>query len=747
MLKTDSKIDHKLVTINSNRLPVRSVILLFFIHIVTCFSQKVDLSFQDASLPVDTRIELLVSQMTVEEKINQLTNGAPAIPRLQVPDYDWWSEALHGVARNGKATIFPQAIGLGATFDPDLVQKVANAISTEARAKYAISQEMGNHSKFAGLTFWSPTVNLFRDPRYGRGQECYGEDPYLLSKIGVAFVKGLQGDNPDKLKVAACAKHFALHSGPEHDKLKFNVSPSKQDLYETYFPAFKALVTEAKVEGVMMSYNMVYEKPAVLNSFLIQEILRDTWNFDGYITSDCGAISGISGKDGFVSTPVEAAAMALKAGTNLNCGQAYKLLTKALEKELVTEELIHERTKQLFKTRFRLGMFDSPDTSSYKTISSDHIHSTEHIELAREAAQKSIVLLKNKNNVLPISKDIKVPYLTGPFANSNDMLMGSYYGVSSNVVSILEGVTDAISLGTSLNYRSGALPFHKNINEKNWAPNVAKESDIVICVVGLTADREGEGVDAIASDHGGDRKDLKLPENQINYIHQLVEKKKGPLILVVASGSPISLEGIEEHCDAILQIWYPGEQGGNAVADVLFGKISPSGHLPITFPKNVEQLPPYDDYSMKGRTYKYMTKEPMFPFGFGLTYSKTKFSDLLVNKTTLKSKNSLEVELKVANTGDFDIEEVVQLYVSPENTSENLPIHSLKAFERVQLKKGETKTINLSLTPEELKVIDKNGEKTWLKGNYKISVGNASPGPLSKKLGATVPLETTITLR
>jgi len=507
------------------------------------------------------------------------------------------------------------------------------------------------------------------------------------------------------------------------------------------------LVRDAKVEGVMAAYNMVYGYPSCSNSFLLKETLRDQWKFDGYITSDCGAIAGVSGKDKFFPTMAEGAAAAFKAGINLNCGGAYKSLKQAVEQGMISEELINERISQLYKTRFRLGMFDPEGDNPYTKIGPETIHCEEHIALAREAAQKSIVLLKNKNNVLPISKDIKVPYVTGPFANSNDMMMGSYYGVTTGMVTILEGVTDAVSLGTSLNYRSGALPFHENLNHKNWAPNVAAESDITICVVGITADREGEGVDAIASDNEGDRKDLKLPENQIKYIHQLVEKKKGPLVLVIASGSPVSLEGIEEYCDAILQIWYPGEQGGNAVADVLFGNISPSGHLPLTFPKNVDQLPPYDSYSMKGRTYRYMTQEPMFPFGFGLSYSKTEFSGMELSSAKLKKDESLNVKVNVENTGKYDISEVVQLYVCPVDTTGGLPINSLKSFTRVELKKGEKKTVNFSIKPDQLMFVNEQGIKTWIKGNYKIVVGESSPGELSVKLGAAVPQEAVVQLK
>lgn len=719
--------------------------IIFFC--VTSFSQEVDFSFLDKDLPLEERVDILVSQMTLEEKVGQMMSGAAAIERLNVPDYHWWSEALHGVARNGKATIFPQAIGMGATFDPELVHRVTTAISDEARAKYAISQKMGNHSKYAGLTFWSPTVNLFRDPRYGRGQECYGEDPYLMSRIGVAFVKGLQGDHPVYLKAAACAKHYVMHSGPELNKMSFDIQASMQDLNETYLPAFKALVTEAKVEGVMAAYNMAYGRPLCTSDFLLTEILREKWNFDGYITSDCGAIAGVSRHSGLTDSPLEAAAFALKAGTNLNCGTTYRLLDEAVKKGLVTEELIDERLKQLYKTRFRLGMFDDPADNPYTKIGPEVIHCDEHVALAREVAQKSIVLLKNKDNILPLSKEIKVPYVTGPFANSVDMLMGSYYGVTTGFVTILEGITDAVSLGTSLNYRSGAMPFHENLNPRNFAPNVAAQSDVTIYVVGLTADFEGEGVDAIASSHHGDREELKLPENQIIYFHQLVDKKKGPMILVIASGSPVSLEGIEEHCDAILQIWYPGEQGGNAVADILFGDISPSGKLPVTFPKNVEQVPSYDKYSMKGRTYKYMTGEPLFPFGFGLGYSITKISNLNLSSEKLKKDQTLDVHVEVANTGEYDMDEVIQLYVSPVDTSGGLPFTSLKAFNRITLKKGEKKILSFTLNPEDLKVTDEVGEKVWRKGDYKIIVGNASPGSRSVELGAADPQEGMITLK
>lgn len=714
-------------------------------------AQEVDKSFLDSSLSIDKRAEILVNQMTVDEMIKQMMNAAPAIARLGVPSYNWYNEALHGVARNGLATIYPQAIGLAATFNPELIEEMADAVSTEARAKYAVAQSMGNSGKYAGLTFWAPVVNLFRDPRHGRGQESYGEDPYLVSQIGTAFVRGMQGDDPDNLKVAACAKHFAMHAGPEEGKLTFNAQASLQDLNETYLTAFKALVTESKVEGVMSSYNMVQGVPASMSKFLLTETLRDSWKFDGYVTSDCGAIIGAVKNQGYVDSAVEASALSLEAGVNTNCGSTYNNLKQAYQEGRISEELIRDRCTQLFKTRFRLGFFNNPEENPYQ-YSTDEIHSQEHIDLSRKVAQNSIVMLKNENNTLPLSTDIKVPYVTGPFANSNDAMMGSYYGISPGIVTIMEGVAGAVSYGTSLNYRSGAQPYNKNINPRNFAPYIAKTSDAIICVVGTTADMEGEGVDAIASPDDGDRLDLRLPQNQYDYIHQLLDMKKDetPFILVVASSGSVVLDDIEEHCDAILQIWYPGEQGGNAVADILFGKVSPSGRLPVTYVYGVDQLPDYKSYDMKGRTYKYMTKEPRYPFGFGLTYSRSEFSNMKLADTKLRKGDDLTLTLDVENVGDFDIEEVVQLYICPEEIAPeegNIPIKSMKSFKRVDLKKGDKKSVEFTIDSEKLKVVDINGDRVWRKGNYRVVVGNSSPGELSVKLGAAQPQEVLFTLR
>lgn len=724
-----------------------------FIVILICFtgfgawSQTQDFPWYQSDQSFESRVELLVSAMTVEEKISQLSSDSPGIPRLGIPEYNWWNEALHGIARNGKATIFPQAIGLAATFDPALAKRVASAISTEARAKFNVSQSIDNRGKYAGLTFWTPNVNIFRDPRWGRGQETYGEDPFLTSKIGVAFVQGLQGDDDKYLKSAACAKHYAVHSGPEALRHHFDVSPSKKDLYETYLPAFEALVTAADVKGVMGAYNAVYGDPSCASEFLLKDLLRDQWGFDGYVVSDCGALGDIMKGHKKVATLEEAAALALESGVNLNCGYTYGALAKALDQGLIDESLIDQRLKQLYMIRFELGFFDTADANPFANYSADQIHSEEHVALAREVAQKSMVLLKNKDSVLPLDRNMKNLYVTGPFAASVDVLMGNYYGISSSMVTVLEGVADKVSAGTSLNYRMGAMPFHPDINPLNWAPNVAAENEAVICVLGISADMEGEEVDAIASSDKGDRKDIKLPQNQIDYFLKLAKKKKGALILVIASGSPVSLEGVEEHADAILQMWYPGEQGGNALADVLFGDLSPSGHLPITFPKNIEQLPAYDSYDMAGRTYRYMEKEPLYPFGFGLTYSNVGFSTPTTNLKKIKKGQILQLSVEVENKGDMDVDEVVQVYLSPVDQTLGLPFYTLLDFQRVALAAHTKSQLSFTISSSDLDFIDAEGKPAWIKGHYEIKVANALPSSRSIALGAEVAEVLNIQLR
>ncbi|MBZ4033866.1 glycoside hydrolase family 3 C-terminal domain-containing protein [Flavobacterium sp. 17A] len=701
----------------------------------------------DESLSFEKRVDLLLNAMTIDEKCGQFTSDTPAIPRLGVPEYNWWNEALHGVARNGKATIFPQGIAMGATFNPSLIKEVANAISDEARAKFQVSKSIGNRGIYAGLTFWSPNINIFRDPRWGRGQETYGEDPFLTSKIGVAFVEGLQGKDPKYFKTTACAKHFAVHSGPEALRHSFNANPSKLDLYETYLPAFKSLVQEGKVQGIMGAYNAVYGDPANASKLLMDDILKKQWGFEGYIVSDCGALVDIMKGHKKVKTVEEAAALALKTGVNLNCGWVYKNIKSALDKGLITEELINERLKKLFLIRFQLGFFDKDESNPYNTIGIEVINSDAHKAVARKASQQSIVLLKNKDNVLPLDKNIKTLYVTGSFAASTDILLANYYGSAPNMVTVLEGITEKVSLGTSVEYRLGVLPFQNNLNPLNWAVQVPKTVDATVLVAGISNEMEGEEVDAIASEHKGDRKDLKLPQSQIDYIKAVSKNKKGPLILVLGTGSPVSLDEVEPYVDAIVLMWYPGEQGGNAVADVIFGDVAPSGHLPITFPKNVEQLPPFDDYSMKGRTYKYMTEEPMYPFGFGLSYSTLEIKNPSSSETIIKKGKRISVSVDVKNSGDKDYEDVIQMYLVPEDTKDFLPFYALKSFQRVPLNKGETKKLTFNLTEEDLKQTNLEGEKTWIKGNYKLLISNALPSHRSANLGAAKPAEIKIKLK
>ncbi|AUS06207.1 glycoside hydrolase family 3 C-terminal domain-containing protein [Pseudotamlana carrageenivorans] len=715
-------------------------ILSLFISLFQANSQQSFVWFDEA-LPFEKRVDVLLDAMTLEEKCSQFMSDSPAIIRLGIPEYNWWNEALHGVARNGKATIFPQGIAMGATFNPELIKEVANAISDEGRAKFQVSKSIGNRGMYAGLTYWSPNVNIFRDPRWGRGQETYGEDPFLTSKIGVAFVEGLQGDNEKYFKSTACAKHFAVHSGPEALRHSFNANPSKLDLYETYLPAFEALVKEGHVQGVMGAYNAVYGEPSTSSTFLLDETLKKAWGFNGYIVSDCGALGDIMKGHKKAKTQEEAAALAMLAGVNLNCGWVYQKLASAVKKGLISEDLIDERLRKLFLIRFKLGFFDSDASNPYTKLGTEVINSEKHKNIARKASQQSIVLLKNENNVLPLDKNIKSLYVTGSFAASTEILIANYYGMSPNMVTVLEGVADKVSLGTSVEYRLGVLPFQNNLNPLNWAVQVPKTVDATILVAGISNEIEGEEVDAIASQHKGDRQDLKLPQSQIDYIKDVSKNKKGPLILVLGTGSPVSLEEVEPYVDAIVLMWYPGEQGGNAVADVIFGDVSPSGHLPITFPKNVEQLPPFDDYSMKGRTYKYMEKEPMYPFGFGLSYGKISFEAVSPKSKTIKKGEEVSFSIIVKNQSDSHLEDVVQVYLIPEDDKGFLPKYALKAFKRITLKPNASQELTFTLTDKDFYQTDLEGKKAWLKGRYKIAISNALPSERSAKLGASKPVE------
>ncbi|TRX62224.1 glycoside hydrolase family 3 protein [Fulvivirga sp. M361] len=687
----------------------------------------------DESLTFEARAEALINAMTLDEKITQAIDGSQPIPRLGVPEYNWWNESLHGVARNGRATVFPQAIGLAATFDEDLIFKVANAISDEARAKFNASLDIGNRGRYAGLTFWTPNVNIFRDPRWGRGQETYGEDPFLTSRIGVSFVRGLQGDDPKYLKAAACAKHYLVHSGPEELRHEFDAIASEKDIYETYLPAFEALVVEAKVEGVMGAYNRVLGEPACGSPRFLQKILREDWNFNGYVVSDCWAISDFHLYHKVTQTPEESAALALNSGVNLNCGNTYPHLKKSIEQGLTSEEVLDKSLKQLFLTRFRLGFFDKKSSVPFNKIGEEVVDSEKHRAIAREAAVKSIVLLKNNGNLLPLKKDLKSVYIVGPHASSEEVLLGNYYGLTSNTSTILDGIVSKVSTGTSINYKQGILAYRDNVNPIDWSTGEAKNSEVMVAVMGISGLYEGEEGEALASEDKGDRlTNIRLPQNQIDYVKKLKKDTDTPLVLILTGGSPIALPEIEELADAILFVWYPGEEGGNATADVLFGDANPSGKLPLTFPYSVDQLPPFEDYTMKGRTYRYMEQKPQFPFGFGLSYSTFKYADL---KLTTK-KGTVDVEATIENTGSVAGTEVVQLYVSSPLAGKGDPFSSLKSFEKVDLQPGEKKAVVFELDRKAFVQYENDGQEVIRKGEYTLKVAGASPGERSESLGA-----------
>jgi len=695
--------------------------------------------WQNPEFSIEERADALIKEMTLEEKASQMLDVCPPIERLDIPEYNWWNEALHGVARNGRATVFPQAIAFGATFDEDLILNVGNAISDEARAKYNEAIKIGNRGRYAGLTFWSPNVNIFRDPRWGRGQETYGEDPYLTGRIGVSFVKGLQGDDPKYMKVAACAKHYAVHSGPEELRHEFDAVVNKKDLYETYLPAFKMLVQEANVEGVMGAYNRTLGEPCCGSPYLLQDILRRDWGFKGYIVSDCWAINDFHMYHKVTKNAEESTALALKSGTNVNCGNTFRNLTKTLKQGLITEQLIDQRLKENLLTRFKLGLFDLPGNNPYDHIKADVIDSEKHRQIAKEVAQKSIVLLKNKNNILPLKKDIRTAYIVGPNASNEEVLLGNYYGVTSNTQTILDGIVGKVSPGTSINYKSGVLPFRENVNPIDWSTGEAKKADVCIAVMGISGLFEGEEGEAIASSEKGDKTNLKLPQNQIDYIKKLKKDSKNPLVLILTGGSPIAIPEIHELADAILFVWYPGEEGGNAVADILFGDVAPSGRLPITFPKSVSQLPPYEDYNMKGRTYKYMTQEPLYPFGFGLSYTTFEYNNLTIS-------NDLVVTADISNTGNSAAEEVVQLYISSPLAGKEDPIYDLKSFKRLKIEPGATKKVSFTLDKTSFHQFDKEGNQVLRQGNYTIHLGGSLPSQRSLDLGASSVVKKEISL-
>ncbi|GAF02763.1 glycoside hydrolase family 3 C-terminal domain-containing protein [Saccharicrinis fermentans] len=722
------------------------LILLLSVSLVG-LAQDSGFKWEDYTLPTEERIEAMIEAMTLEEKASQLLDQSKAIPRLNIPEYNWWNECLHGVARNGRATVFPQAIGLAATFDPQLIQKVSSAISDEARAKFNIAIKNENRSRYAGLTFWTPNINIFRDPRWGRGQETYGEDPFLTSQIGIAFVKGLQGNNEQYLKAAACAKHFAVHSGPEELRHEFDAVVSYRDLYETYLPAFEALVKEADVEIVMGAYNRVLGEPACGSPFLLQEILRQKWGFKGHIVSDCGAISDFHLYHKVTQDAAESAALAINSGVDVNCGNSYHHLVEAVKRGLVLEDTIDVRLRSLLRTRFKLGLFDPVELNPFNKVGEEVICSDEHSAIALEAARKSLVLLTNKNNVLPLNPTIRNLYVTGPQANNSEVLLGNYYGMSNRLVNILEGVTAAVGGGTTINYKQGCLPYRKNVNPMDWTTGEAKASDAIIAVLGITGAMEGEEGEAIASDTKGDRLNPYLPDNQIEFLRKLRKNNEKPIIVVMTGGSPMIIPEVEELADAILWAWYPGQEGGTAVADVIFGKISPSGRLPLTFLKSLDQYPAYEDYSMRGRTYKFMKEDPLFPFGFGLSYTRFKYDNIQTSAARIKKGKTISVTCEVLNVGKRDGEEVVQAYLVQPGAGESAPFKKLVAFKRVNIQKGQSTRVTFEITPDCMKQINNEGKGIIKKGEYTIIIGGSSPVKDMDRLAIAEPVKASFTLR
>jgi len=719
------------------RVIISCCLILTFLHLRP---QEATFPFQNPVLPTGQRIDDLISRLTLEEKVSQPLYNSPSIDRLDIPEYNWWNECLHGVARAGKATVFPQAIGLAATFDDKLVYRIADAISTEARAKFNEAIKKENRTQYLGLSFWTPNINIFRDPRWGRGQETYGEDPFLTGRMGAAFVKGLQGNDPKYLKAAACAKHFAVHSGPEKTRHAFNAIPDEIDFRETYLPAFKTL-SDANVEAVMCAYNRLYDEPCCGSNYLLNQILRNEWGFKGHIVTDCWALDDIWLRHKVVETREEAAAMAAKAGVNLNCGYIYQHLPEAIEKGLIAESSLDSILYPLLKTRFRLGLFDPPELIPWSGIGEESVNSPEHKALAYEAAVKSIVLLQNKSDILPLNRDsISNIFVTGPTAADILALTGNYNGWAGDMVTFLEGITRSVDAGTIVDYAMGCQMVTTGGYNGFWQ---AQMSDVIIVCLGNTRMLEGEDGDAMLNSKGGDRSDLRLPESQREFIKLLRDKVPGkPIIAIITGGSAIALQDVLEFADAVLFVWYPGEQGGMAAADVIFGKENPSGRLPVTFYKSVDDLPDFDDYAMEGRTYKFFDGEPLFPFGYGLSYTTFEYMRMATNPEGAVQGTKVKAELTVQNVGQHPGEEVVLIYASKERgpiekKGMYLPWKekTLVGFSRVYLEVGETKTIPIEVDLMNMHQWDQVNKRYFVeKGVYFLMVSPIDSGGFMMKV-------------
>lgn len=702
---------------------------------ITMQAQIETFPFRNPDLPVDVRVKDLVSRLTLHEKVQLMQHNSPAIPRLGIPAYNWWNEALHGVARTPeKVTVFPQAIGMAATFDVDALEMMGDMTASEGRALFNEAWKSGKGvAQYRGLTYWTPNINIFRDPRWGRGQETYGEDPYLTSQMGAAMVHGLEGDDSYYLKAVACAKHYAVHSGPEYNRHEFDARPSLYDLWDTYLPAFHELVTRAKVHGVMCAYNRLNGQPCCGNDPLLVDILRNQWKFDGYVTSDCGAINDFANHHRTHLDDMVAASDAMLAGTDLECGDLYQLLEQGVQKGLHSEREINVSVTRLLTILFKIGMFDPTDRNPYASIGREVIECEAHKKHAYRMAQESMVLLKNENSILPLDvRRVKKLALIGPNADNEQTLLANYFGTPSVIMTPYKSLKERYGDRIEITYIKG-VDFVSKLEKAPSFEQVAAEAgknDVIVFVGGISADYEGEAGDAGAGGYAGfasgDRTSISLPFVQTELLKEL--KKTGkPLIIVNMSGSIMSFEWESQHADAILQAWYGGQAAGDAITDVLFGEYNPAGRMPLTTYRSDKDLPPFEDYSMSNRTYRYFQGEPRYPFGYGLSYTSFSYRNLTC-ESQVQTGNSLKVSVWVKNTGKRDGDEVVQLYVShPQNKNVRIPLCALKGFMRIHLKAGEERKVDFTLRPEDLALTDVLGNWIECSGTVKIFVGGGQP--------------------
>ena len=685
----------------------------------------------------------LVSKMTLKEKISQMLSWAPAIERLGIPAYNWWSEGIHGVGRAGTATVFPQAIGMAAAFDPDMMHKVGETVGVEARGKYNMCRSYGDRDIYKGLTVWAPNINIFRDPRWGRGHETYGEDPYLTSRLGVNFVEGMQGDDPDYLQAAACAKHFAVHSGPEDQRHYFNAEVNQQDLWETYLPAFRALVEEAGVEAVMGAYNRTNGEPCCGSKTLLKDILRGKWHFQGHVTSDCWAIKDFHEGHMVTDGPVDSVSLAVNNGCDLNCGNLYVYLEQAVAEGKVKEETIDECVTHLFTTRFKLGMFDEDDKVPYNKLGHDAVDTAASKAFNLEVAEKILVLLKNKDNILPLDKSkLKSIAVVGPNADSRKALVGNYEGTASRYFTVLDGLHEYLGDDVQIRYSEGCHLYADKLNGLaqegeliSEVKGVCAESDVVICCLGLDSGLEGEEGDQGNQFASGDKPNLNLPGHQEEILRVCLDSGK-PVIVVVLSGSALAINTAENEAAAVLQAWYPGAMGGLAVARALFGEVNPQGKLPVTFYHSDADLPSFTDYAMKGRTYRYIETEPLYPFGYGLSYTRFTFNDAAVSAGTA-GPDGVDVSVTVRNEGGRAGTETVEVYVKAERPG--TPNAQLKGLAKVSLQPGEEQRVTVHLPLAALALCDEAGVSQVLPGDYTLWVGGSQPDTRSITLTGQAP--------